>query len=119
VCCVIILSFLAYFNNALDLQLLKALLKFTLKLYGTSPLRDLVRARVLPSLTGDDDKAWDAAAEDYIKNTAGAVYHPLGTASMLPREDGGVVDPELKVYGTANLRVVDASIIPIVSFAQS
>jgi len=32
---------------------------------------------------------------------------------MLPLELGGVVDPNLKVYGTANVRVVDASIFPI------
>ncbi|TVY43942.1 Glucose oxidase [Lachnellula occidentalis] len=38
--------------------------------------------------------------------------HPLGTAAMMPRKLGGVVDNRLKVYGTANVRVVDASIIP-------
>ena len=31
---------------------------------------------------------------------------------MLPREHGGVVSPELKAYGTKNVRVVDASILP-------
>jgi choline dehydrogenase-like flavoprotein len=33
---------------------------------------------------------------------------------MTPEEDGGVVDARLKVYGTANVRVVDASIFPII-----
>ena len=32
---------------------------------------------------------------------------------MLPKEDGGVVDPNLKVYGTKNLRIVDLSIVPL------
>lgn len=32
---------------------------------------------------------------------------------MLPREDNGVVDAELKVYGVSGLRVVDASIMPL------
>lgn len=31
---------------------------------------------------------------------------------MLPRNSGGVVSPELKVYGTKNVRVIDASILP-------
>jgi len=31
---------------------------------------------------------------------------------MLPLEDGGVVDMQLKVYGTQNVRVVDGSIFP-------
>jgi choline dehydrogenase-like flavoprotein len=33
---------------------------------------------------------------------------------MLPREQGEVVDPKLRVYGTKNVRVVDASIFPLI-----
>ena len=48
-----------------------------------------------------------------IKQNVSTTWHACGTCSMLPREAGGVVDPQLKVYGTANLRVIDASVIPI------
>jgi choline dehydrogenase-like flavoprotein len=31
---------------------------------------------------------------------------------MMPKKLGGVVDAQLKVYGTGNVRVVDASVMP-------
>jgi choline dehydrogenase len=52
-------------------------------------------------------------AEEHAQNNLSTQWHIMSTCSMLPKEDGGVVDPKLKVYGTANLRVIDASIIPM------
>ena len=42
-----------------------------------------------------------------------AVSHQLGTAAMAPEQMGGVVDGDFKVYGTENVRVVDASVLPV------
>lgn len=39
--------------------------------------------------------------------------HPLGSCAMMSKDLGGVVDSELRVYGTANVRVVDASVLPM------
>ncbi|KUJ15213.1 alcohol oxidase [Mollisia scopiformis] len=50
----------------------------------------------------------------YLPQYAATNYHPAGTCAMMGEELGGVVDEALKVYGTANVRVCDASVIPIV-----
>jgi choline dehydrogenase len=55
----------------------------------------------------------DEQALDYVSMTCVSAWHPIGTCAMMPREDGGVVNPRLKVYEIGNLRVVDASIFPI------
>ncbi|KAM3083771.1 hypothetical protein ACMFMG_002114 [Clarireedia jacksonii] len=47
-------------------------------------------------------------AKKYVLDTALMIYYTCGSVSMLPREKGGVVDEKLVVYGTDNLRMVDA-----------
>jgi len=41
-------------------------------------------------------------------------YHPCGTCSLMREDLGGVVDQRLRVYGTKNVRICDASVLPIV-----
>ncbi|CAL5866049.1 uncharacterized protein PFLUO_LOCUS256 [Penicillium psychrofluorescens] len=53
-------------------------------------------------------------AKELCKELVLSMYHVSGTCAMMPQEDGGVVDHHLKVYGTMNVRVVDASIFPLV-----
>jgi len=54
----------------------------------------------------------------YIEKYAQTLYHPVGTCKMGPAGDKlAVVDSELRVHGVEGLRVVDASIMPIVPAA--
>ncbi|KAI9151361.1 GMC oxidoreductase [Paramyrothecium foliicola] len=45
--------------------------------------------------------------------------HPVGTAAMMPKEFGGVVNTKLQVYGVQGLWVVDASVMPLVPAAHT
>jgi len=54
----------------------------------------------------------DAAIEDWIRGNLNTTWHSLGTAKMAKREEGGVVDKDLNVYGTTGLKVVDLSVVP-------
>ena len=58
-------------------------------------------------------------AKEYVRRTATSMWHPTSTCSMLPREKGGVVDDRLRVYGTRNVRVVDASMMPLIPRANT
>ncbi|KAB5551150.1 alcohol oxidase-like protein [Coniochaeta sp. 2T2.1] len=54
----------------------------------------------------------DEAIEEFLRRTVGTTWHSLGTCMMAPREEMGVVDRDLNVYGIKGLKVVDVSIPP-------
>lgn len=56
---------------------------------------------------------WDIGTDTLSSLGVANAMHAIGTCAMLPRELGGVVDARVKVHGTKNVRVVDASIIPM------
>lgn len=53
----------------------------------------------------------DEELREYVADGVATYFHPVGTCAMGVGEDA-VVDPELRVHGVQNLRVVDASIMP-------
>ena len=62
----------------------------------------------------------DADLWSFIRHDASSSYHPCGTARMGSVSDSrSVVDLELKVIGTENLRIVDASVIPTIPSANT
>ena len=99
-----------YLSNPYDLQTLVEAGKFSRRIAQTEPLASLLAGEYEPGLSAvrtDDEWA------EYAREAMRTIYHYSGTCAMLPKEDGGVVDPRLRVWGTTNLRVVDASIVCI------
>ncbi|WP_295718855.1 choline dehydrogenase [uncultured Halovibrio sp.] len=56
----------------------------------------------------------DDEIDDWVARSAETAYHPCGTCRM-GEDDMAVVDPECRVRGVENLRVVDSSIMPTVT----
>jgi len=53
----------------------------------------------------------DEEIEQFVRNHADTIYHPVGSCRM-GNGPGDVVDAQLRVHGVSGLRVVDASIMP-------
>ncbi|KAK1640860.1 GMC oxidoreductase-domain-containing protein [Colletotrichum phormii] len=104
-----------YCADPLDCKIIRLGLQLVQQLMRTeamTPLQPVVDGD--PRLNSTDETELMAA----LKPLVGTEYHPSGTTSMMPLELGGVVDAELMVYGTCNLRIVDAGIMPLVPGAH-
>lgn len=104
----------AFASNEYDLRALVELSKYIRRIATTAPFSEIWVDEYEPGLNVTTDRDW----EDFVRNNVNTFYHPVGTCAMLPRADGGVVDSELRIYGTRNVRVVDASVIPVLLSAH-
>lgn len=66
----------------------------------------------------NEDIKSDVLIREYIRAHAETIYHPVGTCKM-GNDPLAVVDPSLRVHGVLGLRVVDASIMPIITSANT
>jgi choline dehydrogenase len=96
-----------YLDNDEDLQVMREGMRWIRKVFGTSPLSDFVTREVHPGSSVTSDSDW----ENYIRDAAQSVYHPVGTCAM-GTDAMAVVDARLKVHGIDGLRVIDASVMP-------
>ncbi|KAL4711792.1 hypothetical protein ACJJTC_005961 [Scirpophaga incertulas] len=106
-----------YFEDVDDIKTLLRAIQFVKKLQNTEVFKRF-QIKIVPlTLSGcedfiiESDDYWEC----YIRHMATTVYHPVGTAKMAPKDDSSaVVNHDLLIHGLNNLRVVDASIMPII-----
>jgi choline dehydrogenase len=101
--------FLNLLATETDRRTLRDGIRLMRRLYGTSPLRELISQEAYPGTSIESDTALD----EHIRQTMEIMHHPVGTCTMGTHADA-VVDPELRIRGIDGLRVVDASIMPMV-----
>lgn len=96
-----------YLSSEADRTCMVAGLKLARRLGQTEPLASYIVEEYQP---GPDTRS-DLELLDFIQRTAGTIFHPSGTCKM-GTDPMAVVDAELRVHGTAGLRIVDCSIMP-------
>jgi choline dehydrogenase len=90
-----------------DIRLLVAGTRLANRVMRSPALASFAGAPMLP----DRELRTDQDVEEFIRQKAESLYHPVGTCRM-GTDRLAVVDPRLCVRGLDRLRVVDASIMP-------
>ncbi|KAH7313932.1 hypothetical protein B0I35DRAFT_452167 [Stachybotrys elegans] len=103
-------------SNPVERQVMVELIKWYRRYNFETSLKSLGPIEVAPGTNIENDEDLAIWVSEGMNPSD---YHPAGTAAMMPLELGGVVDQTLSVYNTKNLRVVDASIMPVLPGANT
>ncbi|XP_030028527.2 glucose dehydrogenase [FAD, quinone]-like [Manduca sexta] len=111
------LIFANYFEDPTDIMPIVKGTRFLISLEDTHAFKSKGAYFVKKPLEACRDYDW--GSDEYIiclnRAYTRSTYHPVGTCKMGPQWDRkAVVDPRLRVYGVAGLRVMDSSIMPVV-----
>nr|RBQ85908.1 hypothetical protein FVER53263_06833 [Fusarium verticillioides] len=104
---------LRYCSDPIDCEIIVLGLQMNAKLIQTDAMKEL-----MPGAESAFDTTDHETLMKHVMEKITTERHHSGTAAMMPLELGGVVDPELKVRGTCNLRIADASIMPLIPSAN-
>lgn len=103
-----------YLSHPSDLEILARHTQYIDIIARSEPFRSLLQPDDrIPDINTTPDLSDLDTARSVVKDRLFSCFHPAGSCSMMPFQLGGVVDDQLRVHGTSNLRVVDASILPM------
>ena len=97
-----------YLSARRDGDVLVAGMKVSRRLVDAEPMRRYAARAHEPDRAFANDDEW----LQYLRTRGGISFHPVGTCRM-GSDAASVVDPRLRVRGVEGLRVVDASIMPL------
>lgn len=97
-----------YLATQHDCDVMVAGTRLSRRLMQSNSMRPYIAEEYKPGRQTDDS---DEALLEFVRQEGVTIFHPTSTCSM-GVGDTDVVDARLRVYGTAGLRVVDASIMP-------
>jgi choline dehydrogenase len=102
-----------YLTRETDLVRFRYAIRVAVELLRSAPFLGLVKERTDPT---DEDLNSDEALDHWIRSDLSTSFHASRSCHMGPESDGmAVVDQYCRVYGVEGLRVVDTSIMPIVT----
>ncbi|MBX2879664.1 MAG: GMC family oxidoreductase N-terminal domain-containing protein [Granulosicoccus sp.] len=103
-----------YLQEEIDRKTMIDGIKLTRNIHSQPGFRELWDQEVLPG----PEFTTDEQIGEQIANNGGTVFHMTGTCRM-GSDTGAVVDPELRVRGINRLRVIDASVMPKITSANT
>jgi choline dehydrogenase len=99
-----------YLGSRRDAEVIVSGIRIARRIFAQAALAPHIVRELLPGRTVDTDEALEA----YVRQNGHTAFHPAGTCKM-GIDAMAVVDPRLRVQGVDGLRVIDASVMPMVT----